>query len=160
MESFIVLPKIKRGKSMTYCNIGWILYRILDQARQYEACVLLLKGQEKRPREKNWHQEANVCRAATACKALDLPRSWILIHSYKRQPVKNRIFGCVWLEFAVASLIWMNIMDNTWKTKLCSKHVLTLKKKRHPASFFQIIFNAWDSFFFALSKSLATNAFF
>ena len=45
-----------------------------------------------------------------------------------------------------------NVWINRWKTKLYSKCVLTFKKKRHPASFFQIIFNAWDSFFLPCLK--------
>ena len=50
-------------------------------------------------------------RAATAGKAPKawaLPRFWVSIRSYKKQPVKKiwgRILGLAWLKFAVAALI-------------------------------------------------------
>ena len=40
-----------------------------------------------------------------APKALALPRFWVSIRSYKKQPVKKnwgRILGLAWLKFAVA----------------------------------------------------------
>ena len=40
-------------------------------------------------------------------KAWALPRFWVSIHSYKKQPVKKiwvRILGLAWLKFAVAPL--------------------------------------------------------
>ena len=49
-------------------------------------------------------------RAATAGKALKvwtLPKCWVSIPSYKKQPVKKicgRILGLAWPKFAVASL--------------------------------------------------------
>ena len=51
-----------------------------------------------------------VNRAATAgkaSKAWALPRFWVSIRSYKKQPIKKnwgRILGLAWLKFAVASL--------------------------------------------------------
>ena len=50
-------------------------------------------------------------RAATAGKAgkvWSLPRFWVSIRSYKKQPVKKfwgRILALAWLKFAVAALI-------------------------------------------------------
>jgi hypothetical protein len=53
-----------------------------------------------------------VFRAATAGKApkalVALPRFWVSICSYKKQPVKKiwgRILGLAWLKFTVASLV-------------------------------------------------------
>ena len=52
-----------------------------------------------------------VFRAATAGKApkalVALPRFWVSICSYKKQPVKNdlgKILDLAWLKFAVATL--------------------------------------------------------
>ena len=45
--------------------------------------------------------------AGKAHKAWALPRFWVSIRSYKKQPVKNiwdRILGLAWLKFAVAPL--------------------------------------------------------
>ena len=45
--------------------------------------------------------------ADKAPKAWALPRFWVSIRSYKKQPVKKiwgRILGLVWLKFAVAAL--------------------------------------------------------
>ena len=53
---------------------------------------------------------AYYARAATAGKAgkvWSLPRFWVSIPSYKKQPVKKiwgKILGLAWLKFAVASL--------------------------------------------------------
>ena len=46
-------------------------------------------------------------RAATAGKVWSLPRFWVSIHSYKKQPVKKfwgRILDLAWLKFTVAAL--------------------------------------------------------
>ena len=45
--------------------------------------------------------------AGKAPKAWALPRFWVLIHSYEKQPVKkiwDRVLGLAWLKFAIASL--------------------------------------------------------
>ena len=45
--------------------------------------------------------------AGKAPKAWALPRFWVSIRSYKKQPVKKiwgRILGLAWLKFAVAAL--------------------------------------------------------
>ena len=53
----------------------------------------------------------NIIRGATAGKAPKawaLPRFWVSIGSYKKQPVKKfwaRILGLAWLKFLVAPLI-------------------------------------------------------
>ena len=47
--------------------------------------------------------------AGKAPKAWALPRFWVSIHTYKKQPVKKiwgRILGLAWLKFAVPSL-WL-----------------------------------------------------
>ena len=52
--------------------------------------------------------------AGKAPKALDLPRFWVSIHSYKKQLVKNiwgRILGLAWLKFTGAPLILYQCLD-------------------------------------------------
>ena len=53
-----------------------------------------------------------LCKAATTGKAgkvWSLPRLWVSIRSYKKQPVKKicgRILDLAWLKFAVMALFW------------------------------------------------------
>ena len=50
----------------------------------------------------------NNARSATAGKARALPRFWVSIRSYKKQPVKKswgRILCLAWLKFLVTHLI-------------------------------------------------------
>ena len=62
-----------------------------------------------------------ISRSATAGKSpkdWDLPRFWVSIRSYKKQPVKknwDRILGLAWFKFAVAPLTsgW-----SLWKDEL------------------------------------------
>ena len=49
----------------------------------------------------------NLCRAAMAGKLWSLPRFWVSIRFYKKQPIKKicgRILDLAWLKFAVAAL--------------------------------------------------------
>ena len=49
------------------------------------------------------------CRAAKAAKDWSLPRFWVSIRSYQKQPVKKiwgRILDLAWLKFAVAALTY------------------------------------------------------
>ena len=49
-----------------------------------------------------------VLRAAMAAEDWSLPRFWVSIRSYKKQPVKTfwgRILDLAWFKFAVAALV-------------------------------------------------------
>ena len=55
----------------------------------------------------NYVDKTRAATAGKAPKAWALPRFWVLIRSYKKQPVKknwSRILGLAWLKFAVAAL--------------------------------------------------------
>ena len=70
-------------------------------------------------------------RGATAGKALKawaLPRFWVSIRSYKKQPVKKfwgRILGLAWLKFAVAPLSHIS----KYLHKSYSMYILVKKQK-------------------------------
>jgi hypothetical protein len=66
--------------------------------------------------------QASLVRAATAGKegkVWSLPRFWVSIRSYKKQPVKNflgRILDLAWLKFAVgALLVAYHCVDSFWQ---------------------------------------------
>ena len=74
-------------------------------------------------------------RAATAGKVgkvWSLPKFWVSIRSYKKQPVKKiwgRILDLAWLKFAVAALAY-TIRNKSSKTKVVcvkKKYVISMK---------------------------------
>ena len=74
-------------------------------------------------RYNSWLYQAST--AANAVKDWSLARFWVLIRSYKKQPVKKfrgRILDIAWLKFTVAALY-----------RICSIHLLTIG--HHPCIF-------------------------
>ena len=65
-------------------------------------------GLEKTSNWLNWSKIVLISiRAKTVAKVWSLPRFWISISSYKKQPIKKkggRILDLAWLKFAVAAL--------------------------------------------------------
>ena len=76
-----------------------------------------------------WHGKARAATAGKAPKAWALPRFWVSIRSYKKQPVKKnwgRILDLAWLKFAVTSLKCKELTALIYK--LCYCGFLTVER--------------------------------
>ena len=92
-------------------------------------------------------------RAATAGKVgkvWSLPRLWVSIRSYKKQPVKKilgRILDLAWLKFAVAALAY-TIRNKSSKTKVvCVKKKVCYKYEKNSGSCLGVTGLDWLCYF-------------
>ena len=102
-----------------------------------------IPAQDSTTKISSFYVKARAATADKAGKVWSMPRFWVSIHSYKKQPVKNYLGGILdlaWLKLAVAALkaadleIWLDDFyqhaKRLWKFEFFFSYFLTLKDPR------------------------------